>query len=203
MTRYDFEPSAVGRHIAKVSDEPTRTALAIVAAMAYQSQEPAGGRGGRGYPGSPEDGILEVRVPKAEEEKPKKISPLDLCGPSQAAYVEEQGVRSGPPGTSRKTRRARRLGLRRRAHRLSSSDGSRTRTAVLWSVASGVSETRWPTPHTVPLAVGGSVPPKERVGLHDASHHEPARASPPSHESSTHGWSGTKARRSEEPTASE
>ena len=43
MTRYDFEPSAVGQHIAKVSDEPTRTALAIVAALAYQSQEPACG----------------------------------------------------------------------------------------------------------------------------------------------------------------
>jgi|GEM_PF-5154897 len=39
MSRYDFEPSAVGRHIAKVSDEPTRTALAIVAAMVYQAQE--------------------------------------------------------------------------------------------------------------------------------------------------------------------
>ena len=43
MTRYDFEPSAVGQHIAKVSDEPTRTALALVAAMAYQSQEPVVG----------------------------------------------------------------------------------------------------------------------------------------------------------------
>jgi hypothetical protein len=43
MTRYDFEPSAVGQHIAKVRDEPTRTALAIVAAMAYQSQDPAVG----------------------------------------------------------------------------------------------------------------------------------------------------------------
>jgi hypothetical protein len=43
MTRYDFEPSAVGHHIAKVGDEPTRTALAIVAAMAYQAQEPSCG----------------------------------------------------------------------------------------------------------------------------------------------------------------
>ena len=41
MPHYDFEPSAVCHHIAKVSDEPTRTALAIVAAMVYQSQQPA------------------------------------------------------------------------------------------------------------------------------------------------------------------
>lgn len=41
MPHYDFEPSAVCHYIAKVSDEPTRTALAIVAAMVYQSQQPA------------------------------------------------------------------------------------------------------------------------------------------------------------------
>jgi hypothetical protein len=43
MTRYSFEPFAVAQHIAKVADEPTRTALAVVAAMTYQAQEPAAG----------------------------------------------------------------------------------------------------------------------------------------------------------------
>jgi uncharacterized protein YwlG (UPF0340 family) len=40
MARYAFEPSTVGDQISKVEDIPTRNALAVVAAMVFQSQSP-------------------------------------------------------------------------------------------------------------------------------------------------------------------
>jgi len=43
MAQYAFEPSTVGDQISKVEDIATRNALAVVAAMVFQSQSPGQG----------------------------------------------------------------------------------------------------------------------------------------------------------------